>query len=36
MYVITAAYLISFCIIISSAWALTTGVYQGDRRSKRR
>jgi hypothetical protein len=29
MYVIAAAYLISFRIIISSAWALMTGVYQG-------
>lgn len=36
MYVITAAYLILFCVIISSAWALMTGVYQADRRSKRR
>jgi hypothetical protein len=36
MYVITAAYLILFCVIISSAWALMTGVYQADQRSKRR
>lgn len=36
MYVITAAYLLLFCIIMSSAWALMTGVYQADRRSKRR
>jgi modulator of FtsH protease len=36
MYVITAAYLIFFCIIISSAWALMTGVYQAERAPKRR
>lgn len=36
MYVITAAYLILFCVILSSAWALMTGIYQSDHRSKRR
>ena len=36
MYLVTAAYLMLFCIIISSAWALMTGVYQADRGSKRR
>ena len=36
MYVITAAYLIFFCLVISSAWALMTGVYQAERGPKRR
>ena len=36
MYIITAAYLIFLCLIVSSAWALMAGIYQPDQRAKRR